>query len=414
MLSNPFDPLPEKIGAGASALDQQLAQVEQLRVSGEYQAALVCADRLVAGHPKNANARNERGTCFRLVGQPEKAMIEFRVARQLVPDSAGIVANIAGCLIDLGEYEKALRAFLKALELQPDFAPVLAEIGTTYQRLGNLTKAIDYYSMAVAKNPTDSMSLSNLASARGELGEFDPCLEAASKCLDVDAHNREGIVFKSIALHELGREEEAALLFNLDWVRAFPISEVEGFPSVQAFNEALTAHVASHPSLEFEPTDRSTMLGEQTGELQTDSNTAIARLVDLIQYHVARFITYLPEDPAHPYLSRKPTEFSLSVWGTRLASGGHQAAHIHPGGWVSGVYYTGIPTEVSKDNCQHSGWIQFGGAPSSWPLERERVTHDFPPVEGTLILFPSYFYHRTLPFESDTKRVSIAFDAIPE
>jgi hypothetical protein len=35
------------------------------------------------------------------------------------------------------------------------------------------------------------------------------------------------------------------------------------------------------------------------------------------------------------------------------------------------------------------------------------------PEEGMLVLFPSYFYHRTIPFESTEERISIAFDAVP-
>jgi len=31
-----------------------------------------------------------------------------------------------------------------------------------------------------------------------------------------------------------------------------------------------------------------------------------------------------------------------------------------------------------------------------------------------MVLFPSYFYHRTLPFTSAGKRVSIAFDIIAD
>jgi hypothetical protein len=31
-----------------------------------------------------------------------------------------------------------------------------------------------------------------------------------------------------------------------------------------------------------------------------------------------------------------------------------------------------------------------------------------------LLLFPSYFYHRTLPFRSAEQRISIAFDVVPK
>ncbi len=34
------------------------------------------------------------------------------------------------------------------------------------------------------------------------------------------------------------------------------------------------------------------------------------------------------------------------------------------------------------------------------------------PEEGLMFLFPSYFYHRTVPFESEQLRVSIAFDIL--
>jgi Putative 2OG-Fe(II) oxygenase len=30
-----------------------------------------------------------------------------------------------------------------------------------------------------------------------------------------------------------------------------------------------------------------------------------------------------------------------------------------------------------------------------------------------MILFPSYFYHRTIPFAAPEVRISIAFDAMP-
>ena len=35
------------------------------------------------------------------------------------------------------------------------------------------------------------------------------------------------------------------------------------------------------------------------------------------------------------------------------------------------------------------------------------------PRAGRLALFPSAFYHRTIPFTSGTRRISIAFDAMP-
>jgi hypothetical protein len=36
------------------------------------------------------------------------------------------------------------------------------------------------------------------------------------------------------------------------------------------------------------------------------------------------------------------------------------------------------------------------------------------PEVGQLVLFPSYFWHGTLPFHSDQPRLTVAFDVVPE
>jgi hypothetical protein len=36
------------------------------------------------------------------------------------------------------------------------------------------------------------------------------------------------------------------------------------------------------------------------------------------------------------------------------------------------------------------------------------------PEEGVLVLFPSYFWHGTVPFRSSEARLTVAFDAVPD
>jgi hypothetical protein len=35
------------------------------------------------------------------------------------------------------------------------------------------------------------------------------------------------------------------------------------------------------------------------------------------------------------------------------------------------------------------------------------------PQVGRLVIFPSYLWHGTLPFESEQPRLTVAFDAVP-
>ena len=91
---------------------------------------------------------------------------------------------------------------------------------------------------------------------------------------------------------------------------------------------------------------------------------------------------------------------------------GHQLPHIHPGAWLSGVYYVKIPEVIRGDDEDRVGWIEFGEPPADMVAPTEHPLWLEQPVEGRMFLFPSYFYHRTVPFSSDEKRISIAFDVL--
>ena len=78
---------------------------------------------------------------------------------------------------------------------------------------------------------------------------------------------------------------------------------------------------------------------------------------------------------------------------------------------VAFSYYVALPDAVD-DAEGKQGWIKFGepffDAGFSEPIRRL-----VQPRVGTLVLFPSYMWHGTVPFRSDQTRTTIAFDVIP-
>ncbi len=97
-----------------------------------------------------------------------------------------------------------------------------------------------------------------------------------------------------------------------------------------------------------------------------------------------------------------------------LKAQGHQAAHIHPTGWMSGVYYVQLPEGLgSGEDGDLAGWIEFGRPADSFRVAYEPVVETARPEEGLAIFFPSYVYHRTVPFDGPRARISIAFDVRP-
>ena len=120
----------------------------------------------------------------------------------------------------------------------------------------------------------------------------------------------------------------------------------------------------------------------------------------------------LPAASSHPQIARRPSRYRLEGWGVRLDTRGHQESHIHRDGWLSGVYYVDLDGVVEEGGSE--GWLELGRAPAGlYARGSSPETLLVRPEEGRFVIFPSYLWHRTMPFERHGTRVSFAFDVIP-
>jgi hypothetical protein len=119
----------------------------------------------------------------------------------------------------------------------------------------------------------------------------------------------------------------------------------------------------------------------------------------------------LEPDPDHPLLCRRPDDYGLNIWGTVLQESGRQLSHIHASAWLSGVYYAELPESTGGGGT--AGWIEFGRAGYDLPEPEGVATRMVEPKVGRLVLFPSFLFHRTVPFTGADRRISVAFDLLP-
>ena len=222
------------------------------------------------------------------------------------------------------------------------------------------------------------------------------------------------LTFMSIAYARLGDGESAARIVDLDHMIARrQINAPAGYESVAEFNAALAAHVRAHPTLETEPSNNATRFGKHTGNLMADPSGPILALAEIIDTSIGEYLQALPVDSSHPYLAHRPHELKYMMWSVVMDTQGHQLAHLHPDGWVSGVYYVALPGTMHSASEDQDGWIEFGRPLPELTGSLEPRVRTIRPEEGMLVLFPSYFYHQTIPFESAEQRICIAFDAVP-
>ena len=126
---------------------------------------------------------------------------------------------------------------------------------------------------------------------------------------------------------------------------------------------------------------------------------------------VSRYVAALPPpDPRHPFLSQRRNRRlrMAGSWSVRLTGGGgRHANHVHPLGWISSALYIALPDREDG----YAGWLSLGAPQEGLGLALA-PQHWVEPRVGQLVLFPSYMWHGTEPFESG-ERLTIAFDIAP-
>lgn len=134
----------------------------------------------------------------------------------------------------------------------------------------------------------------------------------------------------------------------------------------------------------------------------------IDRLFEALRAPIEAYIAEVrPDRPAE----RAGGGWAMSgAWSVKLTAGGRHTDHVHPRAWVSSAVYIETPPET--DAGGHAGWLRFGaariGAAFALPAE-----HWVRPEPGTLVLFPSYLWHGTEPFDGPGERLTVAFDLQP-
>ena len=109
------------------------------------------------------------------------------------------------------------------------------------------------------------------------------------------------------------------------------------------------------------------------------------------------------------YIKKFPKTRNIYGWKVILKRQGHQAAHIHPSGWLSGVIYLKVVPSLGKDE----GAIEFGLNGKDY-RDSNLPSLIFQPKIGDMIFFPSSLHHRTIPFSTETERITVSFDLMQE
>jgi tetratricopeptide (TPR) repeat protein len=375
---------------------------------------------------------------------PKKVRVAAELARQRLADAPDIPTSwlaLAGILTEMGEFDASAACLRDAVERLPGSATLRCRLAWALMRQDAFEEARAQSEAALALAPGDAeirmLHLELLARMRS--------WDAAAKILDAmagpvpasaairtqerrldsasllafceaqlaqDPTSTAVIFYKAMALARLGRGEEARTLMSIDrYLAVYDLPPPPEYDDGEKFRQLLAEEICCNPTLGPDPRGKATRDGRQTRHLRQPDAVAIEALIKQIKCAVQNYEQQLSARDAG-FAERRPTMARLNTWAVVYGNEGRQKAHLHPAGWLSGVYYVAAPRHAGA-NRYHGPLILGALDPQAHGVEPPWDTREIEPVPGRLVLFPSYVPHATQPSGVEGARISVAFDVVP-
>ena len=394
-----------RLDPGRSSVE--LTRAELLAELSRFDEALAVMKDMIAREPLNPAAHQAYNDLLHALGRDE----EFLASYDKAPDHTPLALSKAGLLSLSRRTKEAHEAYAAVLAREPDNRDALSGAAEALAQLGHHDEAVKTLEKALANAPHDPGLIRGLAIASLQNRDPEKAAAMAEKCVARAPHDQLGLAVLGSAWRMMDDARDERLNGYDELIQLFDLEAPRGFSDMAAFNAELNAWLAQvHPHTR-EPINQSLRSGSQTrGNIFGAGHDLVERLKQRIAEAMQRYIAAIAPDAAHPFRGRGGAGFRFTgSWSSRLRDCGYHVNHVHPEGWISSCYYVGVPDAV-KDETQKQGWIKFGEPSYDIGLGVRRAIQ---PVPGRLVLFPSYMWHGTVPFHSDTVRTTIAFDAIP-
>lgn len=364
--------------------------------------------------PKHGLFHATLGQLAQRAGDFPLAETAFRNASALDPEDATLVMNIGMVVLRQGRVDDAIACFKRAIALNPNLAAAYGNLGNAEQKRGDLAAAEAAYARASHLDPRDVLTMVSSGLMKLKRGSARDAAEIFERAIAKFGPERRAVAWLPYArAQEMGQMPAGFRAELARTVSRNTLTPPPGYTSMADFNAALADALRADPTLVWEPSGKATRAGGQTGLLLDHPREPFLAFEAALRQALDAFFTAVKVEKLHPYFGQVPDTYQIDMWGTLLSDGGHQHPHIHVGGWLSGVYYVALPPTMGDGEKTKDGWIEFGHPPPDFDANFEPQPLAYEPREGDAFFFPSYVFHRTLPFSGDTQRISLAFDVKP-
>lgn len=399
---------------GATRPETLVLRAHLLTDIGQFDEAVEQYESIVACDPDFVEAQENLARLLPQLGRNAEALAHYRAALQSVPGARNLWHSAILAAKELKDAEQLLdwsNAAVAQFGPDPEFSVAHA---IALNMMGRYGEAISELTALADVHP-DYVGVSNhLAPALLAAGDWEAAERWALRSAELAPLDQSGWAWLTIIWRLRNDPREAWLADYERFVMPIALDPPPGYATAPEFLARLDEVLTGLHTARTHPADQSLRNGTQTrGNLFDRRIDEIQTLARALRVQIEDRVKSLPDDPNHPFLGRVgPGRIAFAAsWSVRLASSGFHINHVHPTGWLSSAFYVSLPPEVERADT-NAGVLTFGVPDSTLGLDLEprKIVQ---PEAGKLVLFPSYFWHGTRPFESVAPRLTVAFDMLP-
>ena len=390
------------------------------RSLGRTEEALSVFAQVIKFEQNDVSAYVNLGSLFKEKGDISASEMHYRKALSLTPADYDANFNLANALRYEGDLNIAIECYERAIRVEANFPVAHYYLANALKDAGRMLPAINSYSEVISLVGDPSfLASSAMHMYRMSVAHKAECLYALDETVDlrqfiqkVTESDQSNIRLASLTAFIAHQYQEADMYpfcrDPLNWIKIFDIK-----PHFENFEESrvgLISYLNEIPQI-WEPSNATTKKGYQTeDQLFNLQNSMLKKLEEVIKLKIDEYYTEF-SSRSSVFTSRWPKQGKMKSWYVRLVQGGHQDAHMHHLGWLSGVVYL----KTIKYPSNREGSIEFGLHGYDYKIINDQIPNKIhQPSDGDLVLFPSSLFHKTIPIQQNIDRGVIAFDLMPD
>jgi tetratricopeptide (TPR) repeat protein len=399
-------------GHKSAALLNTLAR--SLIAQGALRKAEAVLHDCLALEPRLLDAQNNLAQLIWMrTGDIAQATAAFDRALQAFGNDDALWAAKAAILQGAGD-ARAAYACLASQASRPQASPMLLVRAGLAALEFDSAAALSLAERALSAMPANAAARTLLVAAQLGVGDARGALPHCETLLANAPDDQYLIALETTAWRLLGDERYLQRCDYQTLVVPFELDAPPPWPDVAGFFADLKVSLNrlhdphGHPLL-FQSLRHGT---ETTFDLSRSADPVIQALFSSFAAPIDRYLEHMGHG-SDPLRRRNLGRWRFNgSWSVRLRTSGHHANHVHPRGWISSACYIELP-DVMSDARSDEGILTFG-EPSIATTPALKAEYSVRPAVGMLVLFPSYFWHGTVPFAGDQPRLTVAFDAVPD